>query len=224
MNMTAAWEFFNKTEGIDYGYDNMLWGWVDTLKDNYPCAPPNFDRCLSWNLIAVAFPQIIKYVKIFEEFYAQAFNLRIGTRGLAWADILYNAHLSNISAESIPTIVEQDTWMYNTTRNGTPTVGPSMVCCVFVCHIWKASGVFSEIDNEVNCAELTNWDDYALTIFDKNYVRPQQCVYADPNNQACQLLGKHTLNLNNYLSKDPYAHMAEHCPSLAPNYTKPNNC
>jgi len=121
-------------------------------------------------------------------------------------------------------MVEDDNWLYDTHRYGVPVKGPSMVCCAFVCHIWKASGVFSDIDSEVNCGELTNWDDYALTIFDSSYVRPQECVTADPNNQACQILGEYTLNLNNYDSKAPYKHMAEHCPSFAPNYTKPANC
>jgi len=27
-------------EGLNYGYHNMLWGWIDTIKDNYPCTPP----------------------------------------------------------------------------------------------------------------------------------------------------------------------------------------
>eukprot|EP00298_Acanthocystis_sp_HF-20_P013871 c20540_g1_i1.p1 GENE.c20540_g1_i1~~c20540_g1_i1.p1 ORF type:complete len:590 (-),score=239.66 c20540_g1_i1:109-1878(-) len=224
MNLTAAWEFFNNTEGIDYGYDNMLWGWVDTLKDNYPCAPPNYDRCLSWNVIVVAFPQVEKIVKQFTSFYFQAWNFRLGTSNLPMAELLYEAHQQNIVPDSIPAMVEDDTWMYNTTRNGVAAVGPSMVCCVFVCHIWKASGVFSGIDNVVNCGELTNWDDYALTLFDKNYVRPQACVDADPDNQVCQLLGEYSVNLNNYNSKDPYQHMAEKCPSLAPNYNKPSNC
>lgn len=54
--------------------------------------------------------------------------------------------------------MEQDGWMYNTTRYGKPAMGPSMVCCVFVCNMWKAGGVFSNIDNDFQCAELTNWD------------------------------------------------------------------
>lgn len=29
-----------------------------------------------------------------------------------------------------------------------------MVCCVFVCHMWKAGGIFG--DNGENCGEFTN--------------------------------------------------------------------
>jgi len=100
-----------------------------------------------------------------------------------------------------------------------------MVCCVFVCSMWKAGGVFAaSIDNEFACSEMTNWDDYALTIFEGTPNRPQECVTADPNNVLCQLEGKYVLNLNDYSTKAPYIHMAEKCPSLAPNYTKPDNC
>jgi hypothetical protein len=39
-----------------------------------------------------------------------------------------------------------------------------------------------------------------------------------------QILGAYTLKLNAFKTKDPYAHMAEHCPSLPPDYAKPANC
>jgi len=224
MNVTAAWEFFNKTEGVNYGYFNMLMGWIDTVKDNYPCVPPTFDRCLTWSMIVVIFPQAEKAIKFVFDLYQQTLNFRIGTSGLSFADINYAAHKQGIKAEEIPPMVESDEWQYATTKYGKPVIAPSMVCCVFVCNIWKSSGIFSDIGNVVNCGELSNWDDYTLAIFDSNYVRPQACVDADPNNQACQILGEYTLNLNNYNQKVPYQHMGEHCPSLAPNYTKPSNC
>ena len=67
-------------------------------------------------------------------------------------------------------------------------------------------------------------DDYVLTILDPHPVRPQACVDADPDNVLCQLTGGYTVNLNNYATKDMYAHMAEKCPSLPPKYDKPANC
>lgn len=33
----AAWEFVESLLGVDYGYPVLLTGWIDTLKDNYPC-------------------------------------------------------------------------------------------------------------------------------------------------------------------------------------------
>jgi hypothetical protein len=95
-----------------------------------------------------------------------------------------------------------------------------MVCCVFVCSVWKAAGLFG--DMPVNCAEMTNVDgksfclivtqhlpDYSLTIFEDTYE---------------QIIGRWTLNLNKYGTKDPYAHMAETCASLAPNYEQDPHC
>jgi len=45
-NVTAANEFIDSMLGIDYGYENMLVGWIDTLASNYPCLPPDFKLCL----------------------------------------------------------------------------------------------------------------------------------------------------------------------------------
>lgn len=46
-----AW--FEGVEGLAYGYHSMLWGWVDTLRDNYPCLPPDYVRCLEWEVLEV---------------------------------------------------------------------------------------------------------------------------------------------------------------------------
>lgn len=61
----------------------------------------------------------------------------------------------------------------------------------------------------INCGEMTNWDDYSLTIFEDKY---------------SQIIGRWSLELNNYKSKDSYPHMAETCSSLAPDYNKESNC
>ncbi len=55
-----------------------------------------------------------------------------------------------MTSDQIPAIVEQDSWSYHTTKNGAPAVGPSMVCCVFVCRMWKAAGMFSSIQDQIN--------------------------------------------------------------------------
>lgn len=39
-NETAAIEFFYKMEGLPYGYHNFLYGFVDTLYDNWPSLLP----------------------------------------------------------------------------------------------------------------------------------------------------------------------------------------
>ncbi len=63
-NETAANEFIDSMLGIDYGYEAMLMGWIDSVKDNLPCLPPNFDYCLSPELLDVLFANIERYVSV----------------------------------------------------------------------------------------------------------------------------------------------------------------
>jgi len=37
LNSTAALEWFSGVEGVNYGYENILFTWIDTVKDNLPC-------------------------------------------------------------------------------------------------------------------------------------------------------------------------------------------
>jgi hypothetical protein len=156
--------------------------------------------------------------------YNQAWNLRMGTSNLDPASLMYLAAQKGIAPDSIPVMVEQDSWLYNTTRYGTPYLGPSMVCCAFVCHMWKAAGMFANLDNEVQCGEQTNLDDYHLNILQSAPTRPADCIAADPNNVLCQLTGEYTLKLNSYAEVTPYANMSQSCPSLPPKYLRPANC
>jgi hypothetical protein len=223
-NETTAWEYMESVEGLDYGFQNMLWGTVDTVKDNYPCVPPDFKRCVTWDLVEIVLPLLERYVEKFTSVYDQAFNRRLGTTGLDFAGLLQAASQKGIEARTIPTIVEQDDWMYHTTKNGQAVTGPSLVCCTLVCQIWKWGGVFAEVNGTINCNEMSNWDDYTLAIFDANYVRPHECVQADPNSSVCQLIGDFSLDVDHYNSRSPVAHIAEHCPSLPPSYSRPAVC
>jgi hypothetical protein len=131
-----------------------------------------------------------------ELLWDEAMNLRVGTVGKRVADVWMTASEKGIDPKTVPMIVEQDSWNYHTLRNGQPTVDKSMVCCVYVCNVWKAAGVFKDINSDFNCAEMTNWDDYSLSIFDTVTARPSQCVAADPSNTNCQMEGKYTWYYN----------------------------
>eukprot|EP01061_Rhynchopus_euleeides_P020964 TRINITY_DN340_c0_g1_i1.p1 TRINITY_DN340_c0_g1~~TRINITY_DN340_c0_g1_i1.p1 ORF type:complete len:659 (+),score=214.45 TRINITY_DN340_c0_g1_i1:77-1978(+) len=219
LDAEKMWAFFNETSGFDYGYNNMLWGWVDTEANNYPCLPPDYATCLTWDIMEVLFAVGHRLLpQLGDRLVVQAWNHRVNSTGLTPDEVFMRAEtVLNISSASIPTIVEQDSWRYNTTRNGVPAVGRSMVCCVFVCHMWKAGGLFGDAD--VNCGELTNLDDYSLGIFNKALTgenRPNVCKEADPENELCQLVGPYTLNLNHFNEGKVYSGMAEHCPSWNP--------
>lgn len=225
-NVTAALEFFSTVEGLNYGYHNMLWGWIDTLKDNYPCVPPypvtEDSTCLQWDLVMTLFSVLNKGIPALGDLlFKQAWNFRLNTTGLEPPQLYQLAASKGMNPAEIPTIPEQDAWKYNTTRYGKPAVGESMVCCVFVCHMWKAGGIFGE--HQENCGEFTNADDYRLTIFETS-PPPAMCQKADPGNPVCQLLGSETLTLNDYHTKDIFTLMDQTCPSLPPDYSQPATC
>jgi hypothetical protein len=118
--------------------------------------------------LQVAFGLVDRYIpSIADMLWTEAFNLRLGTQGLRTAQLWEAAAQRNVSTQEVPTMVEQDKWRYHLTRynRDTPALGPSMVCCVFVCNVWKAAGVFGPLADDINCGELTNSDDYVLSLF-----------------------------------------------------------
>ncbi|SPQ96529.1 unnamed protein product (mitochondrion) [Plasmodiophora brassicae] len=224
-----AWKFFVDNEGFEYGYGNMLWSWVDTVSDNYPRMPPAFtETVISWEMLTLLAQWTERmYPKLGDPLFRQAWNLRLGTSGLSTAELVMEASRQRIPNGVLPALVERDSFVYNTTRFGKPARGRSMVCCVFVCAVWKAAGLFGQHAGEINCAEFTNLDVYALAVFDESRMkdgRPQACKDADPDNDHCQLLGTSQLRLEHVNSKDPFPHMSENCPSVGPAYLRPASC
>ena len=197
-------------------YQAMLWGWIDTIKSNYPCLPPDFSSsCLQWDSLEVLFSAVDRA----DEFVAagmwgQAWNLRLGSEGLRTPDLLYQAVVGPAALDSsaaLPTLVEIDSWRYqtyNVSDNYGIVSAPAMVCDVLVCNIWKAGGLFGANSDTMQCGEMTNWDAYVLNFFDP----------------PLQILGKYTMGLNNVSSKEPYPHYAETCATLAPDYNKEADC
>jgi len=223
--MRQPHEWVQTVLGLDYGYANLLWTWVDTVQDNYPCLPPSYSKCLRWEHFELIVAWVDRLVpSIGQKLFLRGWNKHISTNGLRALDLYAEAGRQGIAAHDIPLIVERDEWTYETTRYGEPTEAEAMVCCVFVCRMWKAAGIFSPINNDVNCAEFTNYDVYSLDVFEKQDTRPEVCKEADPENELCQLLGDFTLILNDYNSRKMAPRMAESCPSQAPDYTHPDFC
>ena len=113
------------------------------------------------------------------------------------------------------TVVEEEGWEYSN--------GVNYVCSAFVVALWKRGGVFG--DMEVHATEFSPGDVIPLDVFNKTFVRPQQCVDADPDLPYCQILGKYRIDLGPTYSTVPlYSHMDERCPSKAPKYERPDGC
>ena len=63
-----------------------------------------------------------------------------------------------------------------------------------------------------------------MKIFNDTWTRPQACQDADPDLSYCQLLGKYRMEFPKYNSIEIYSNMNEKCPSLAPEYYRPEGC
>lgn len=157
----AALDFFRSVEGNDYGFRTLLWGWIDDIALNLPCMPPDFSsRCSSWDYFETSLANIDRRMPdIGKMMWNPGMAKRLGVSDdLRTSDLYKIASEQGMTTEYLVSIPEQDSWEYNTTRYGKPTVGKDMVCDVFVCNIWKAGGVFGDLVDDFNCAELTPWD------------------------------------------------------------------
>lgn len=72
-------------EGYPYGYHNFLFGWIDTVKDNYP---DGLDIDFAMNVFSILEkidkPLVVKFV-------GEALNKRLGTEGLSVGELAIEA-------------------------------------------------------------------------------------------------------------------------------------
>eukprot|EP01006_Ploeotia_vitrea_P011933 TRINITY_DN3171_c0_g1_i1.p1 TRINITY_DN3171_c0_g1~~TRINITY_DN3171_c0_g1_i1.p1 ORF type:complete len:607 (+),score=325.94 TRINITY_DN3171_c0_g1_i1:78-1898(+) len=221
INETAMWQFFKQHEGLDYGFGNILWGWIDQPEGNYPFPLSSHLHMLLPAMAGRISPAISDLL------WNRAFNVRLGTKNLDTADAYAEAASRGLNFTDLVTMVELDSYMYNQTNNdGKAVVGRSMVCNVFVCAMWKASGLFGDLADDVQCGETTNWDVYTLDIFEGDASsRPQQCIAADPDLPYCQLLGEYKLRLPYFNTRQLYKNSFNNCPrGQPPKFNKPVAC
>jgi hypothetical protein len=231
-NLTAAWEVVNRVLGNEYGFHNFIFGWIDTAQLNYPCLPPDFDRCLVWEHFEQFFFGLDEILpSLVNKFVGEALNHRAKTQGLNFANVLYQGYLNTgLDSADLMAVVEQDQWTYSITRKGVNGTfqGPSMVCSTLGCNILRAAGVFQEIDGELQCAEIDVWDMFSLKIFDQHRMaqgRPNACREADPDNELCQLSGTWTFHLLTDVNTRPMArNISFHCASQGPHPYNREGC
>jgi len=212
-NEQAAQDFFFQTEGLPYGYHNFLFGWIDTPEQNWPPLLPQ-------QLVPIVFSLFDRFDHYgCDIFFDQAMNFRLGTNGLDVEQLAAASAERSLGLDAVMAMVEQDFWVYT---GETPRDGWAYVCSAYVAALYKAAGLF--YDFEINATEFTPRDVYTLNFFDVNFMRPQVCVDADPESDWCQLLGKYRMKFPNYSTIAPYAHMNENCPTVAPEYFRPEGC
>ena len=210
-NHTAATEWFYQTEGLPYGYHNFLYGWIDTPEDNWPTLLPK-------DLVPVVFSMLEKFDKNTTDiFFTDSLNKKLGTSGLDIAGVAAEAARRGLNVSEVMAMIEVDGWEYT----GFWHDGESMVCSSYVAGLWKAAGLF---DGYINAVEWSPKDVYQVDFFNKNFTRPQACQDADPDQPWCQLLGKYRMTFPGFSSIKPYSHMNERCPSVAPDFYRPDGC
>jgi hypothetical protein len=146
----------------------------------------------------------------------EALNMRVGAKGLLIHEVAYEAAKKNLSIEGVLALVEKEGWEYSD--------GVNYVCSCFVIGFYKHGGMFGDLEIEPN--EFTPKDVYQLSIYDRSYKdrRPQACKDADPNLEYCQVIGKYQVELPGYSTIGVYPHMNENCPSVAPEFVRPEGC
>ena len=206
----AAIKFFLEAEGLPYGYHNFLFGWIDTPSDNFPPLLPKGFVPVVFSILEHVLPSTV------DIFFSQAINKRLGTKGLSIPQQSVEAAKVNKSIEDLMAEVEVEGWIYEGLTND----GRAYVCSAFVAALWQAAGLL----HNINSPELAPKDVYTINVFDLNYQRPAACQAADPDQPFCQILGKYRMTFPGYSTIEPYEHMAEHCPTMAPDYFRPDGC
>ena len=203
--------FTSGIEGLNYGYHNFLFSWIDTPYENFN------SKILQAEVLLSVFSVLEKVTKpTADTIIGESLNLRVGTKGLTIPQVAAEAARQGLSFEDVLALPEKEEWKYSD--------GTNYVCSCFVAAFWKNGGLFEGLDILPN--EFTPKDVYQLDFFDLEYKnrRPQACQEADPELPYCQIIGKYQVLLDGYSTIKPYSHMNEKCPSVAPTFFRPADC
>eukprot|EP00741_Cyanophora_paradoxa_P009792 tig00000147_g9487.t1 len=204
----VAW--FESVRGAPYGYRNFLFGWVDTERENLP-------RPLSPELLAAAFALLDRLrPEVADLMWLQALNKRLGTSGLRTHELYALARERGLSFGQLLAVPERDEWAYSD--------GPAMVCSSLVVALWKAGGLLGPLADSIQATEFHDRDLYTLAFFDGAGARPLPPACRAAGRPWCQLSGAIEMELPGYNTIEPYARMAERCPSVGPEYPRPAGC
>ena len=208
-NETKAIEWFkNGIEGLNYGYHNFIFSWLDTTDSNLPFIMKHEHV----EFLLSIFEKITK--PLADKIIGEAVNHRVGTKGLSIHEVVAEGARQGKTFEEILAMPEIEGWEYSD--------GLNYVCSCFVTAFYKHGGLFDGLEILPN--EFTPKDVYQLDIFDKEYKRPKECVDADPNLPYCQIMGKFRIDLPGYSTIKPYSNMNERCPSIGPDFYRPDGC
>ena len=202
-----AW-YENEVEGLPYGYHNFIFTWIDTTTKNFPFFTTQEFIELAFSLLSKVYPKGSDLIA------TEGLNMRLGTKGLTFQQVVAEAARRGKSVEDLAAEPEIEGWVYHD--------GMSYVCGCFVAAYYKHGDMFGDL--EIEPLEFTPRDVYTLDIFDKEFKKPQVCIDDNPDLPYCQLMGKFVLELDNYSTVTPYSHMNERCPSQGPDFIREDGC
>jgi len=202
--------FEEKAEGLNYGYHNFLFSWIDTPDKNMPSLLQTETVIMVMSILEKISRSTIDLI------IGEALNMRVGTKNKKIHEVAYEAAKRNQTIEDVLAMPEIEGWEYSDGKN--------YVCSCFVIGFYKNGDMFEGM--EINATEFTPKDVYQLAIFDREFKnnRPQICRDADPESEYCQIMGKYRIETPGYSTIKPYSRMNERCPSQAPDFYRPDNC
>ena len=141
MDMETAWDFMESMRGVDYGYEVVLTGLLDTLYDNLPCASQSEDTpfCLEPEHFEMLFTAVERVSSEVARVFKPAMMQRAGVQfDRPLVEAYHAASLAGVEVTRLPLVPETDGWPYETKRDGEAATSPVMICNVFVCNSCKS--------------------------------------------------------------------------------------
>ena len=162
-NVTAAWEFFNSTEGVNYGFQDFAPTFYDTPTDNlpWPARPETLEVVLG------VLEGLIGWIEaeatpLFNLLFTQTLVQRLGGASA----LPFNATLlealeagaaQGLTFAQLMAMPEQDTYRYPAyTGSHAGSAATSLVCNAYACGLHKAAGSCGALGAEINCADTHN--------------------------------------------------------------------
>eukprot|EP01006_Ploeotia_vitrea_P050471 TRINITY_DN67467_c4_g5_i1.p1 TRINITY_DN67467_c4_g5~~TRINITY_DN67467_c4_g5_i1.p1 ORF type:complete len:571 (-),score=47.00 TRINITY_DN67467_c4_g5_i1:89-1705(-) len=214
-NIAKARDFALKNLGNPYGYHNYLFGWMDKGNDNLPF-PATFEML---EVVLSYFGNID--AKIATRMWLEALNFRLTgswQSNMTLVEVANMGYKKGMSMADIWNIPEQDKWVYSD--------GPSMICDVFACKIYKTAGLFGALTDKIQCTEFQTSDSYQMDLYNPMEAKPAICKTEDPKlaHGWCQIEGDWTLQLRNASNVPLHANMFQTCGGHCPNFTRAPGC
>lgn len=198
-NIDLITNWWDKNKGTPYGFNNFIWGWIDSKNRNFP--NPMSSELFS-NVVSFMYRHNIAKQEL-DSFIMEPLNKRLEyyfkLKPLNnFTDILEWTYVEKISLYDLWTLVEQDEWLYNNSY--------SRVCDTFILTLFKLGGI---IPHHIQITEFTPRDFYMTNLFEDKIV---------------QIMGKYKIELPYFNSIKLYQNMNTNCSTIPYRYLRDDNC